>query len=351
MYRLVTRGTIDQVMVERAQAKRTLERLVVRGQRQQGLRDKVKPLDGAELMALLVKEEVAATCSAGKVWGLEEETLERLLDRSRYGGGEELGETFEEGKFNVKRCRVDVGAKVEQKEVYLVAPDIDFVEGFNWPEMKRKREKVVKAKAKAKARRAWKQFDCDQCLFSSKSSTNLNDHKTRKHSGIVFNCDMCLFTTTNRNSMSHHRNNNHKDDKPLTCDKCEFIAPWNAVLYTHKKEFHKGTFEKISSLPVSKRPFAFFIFKEDNKSGVKEKNPELKVHQVAQELNKMWTLLDPEERVVYEKLAVEHMEKWKKKQTEDQGKHTGEQREQPEKQETHLDEQEQKPPPLSIHIS
>merc|ERR1719318_1377520 len=87
VYRLVTKGTIDQVMVERAQAKRALERLVVHKDKFKSDSLKLPKQKGGvnvvEMMKVLLEEDqVAASCTAGKRAGLEQEVLESILDRT-----------------------------------------------------------------------------------------------------------------------------------------------------------------------------------------------------------------------------------------------------------------------------
>ena len=88
VYRLVTRDTIDQVMVERAQAKRTLERLVVHKDKfksgAKNLKSTAKGLGTKELVEIMMSQEAATTSSTtSQQWGLAEEELEHLLDRTK----------------------------------------------------------------------------------------------------------------------------------------------------------------------------------------------------------------------------------------------------------------------------
>ena len=70
-------------MVERAQAKRALERLVVhRDKFKSGGRSK-RGGNGMEIMKMLLNEdEAAASCTAGKTAGLEQEVLDSIMDRT-----------------------------------------------------------------------------------------------------------------------------------------------------------------------------------------------------------------------------------------------------------------------------
>ena len=70
-------------MVERAQAKRALERLVVhRDKFKSGGRSK-RGGNGMEIMKMLLNEdEAAASCTAAKTAGLEQEVLDSIMDRT-----------------------------------------------------------------------------------------------------------------------------------------------------------------------------------------------------------------------------------------------------------------------------
>ena len=74
-------------MVERAQAKRALERLVVHKDKFKSDSLKLPKQKGGvnvvEMMKVLLEEDqVAASCTAGKRAGLEQEVLESILDRT-----------------------------------------------------------------------------------------------------------------------------------------------------------------------------------------------------------------------------------------------------------------------------
>ena len=70
-------------MVERAQAKRALERLVVHRDKfksgAKSLKSTQRSVNGMEIMKVLLDEdEVAASCTAGKTVGLEQEVLDSI---------------------------------------------------------------------------------------------------------------------------------------------------------------------------------------------------------------------------------------------------------------------------------
>ena len=81
-------------MVERAQAKRALERLVVHKDKFKSDSLKLPKQKGGvnvvEMMKVLLEEDqVAASCTAGKRAGLEQEVLESILDRTNIDHFEE----------------------------------------------------------------------------------------------------------------------------------------------------------------------------------------------------------------------------------------------------------------------
>merc|ERR1719186_1632102 len=91
VYRLVTKKTIDQHMVERAQAKRALERLVVHKDKfksgAKNLKSTVESIKTGEIMKLLLSEEDMDTCNAEEMErGLDQEQLDKIMDRTNMEG-------------------------------------------------------------------------------------------------------------------------------------------------------------------------------------------------------------------------------------------------------------------------
>jgi len=101
IYRLVTANTIDHKMVERAAAKRKLEKMVIHKEKfksgVQSIADSLKTLSPTELLRLLDSKDhvgsVFADTRKGKVF--TDEQLNQLLDRSDLSWGEN---PFAEGK-------------------------------------------------------------------------------------------------------------------------------------------------------------------------------------------------------------------------------------------------------------
>merc|ERR1719186_2440849 len=91
VYRLVTKKTIDQVMVERAQAKRALERLVVHKDKfksgAKNLKNTVEGIKTNEIMRVLLSEDGLDTCDAEDTQrGLEQHQLDKIMDRTNMEG-------------------------------------------------------------------------------------------------------------------------------------------------------------------------------------------------------------------------------------------------------------------------
>lgn len=86
VYRLVTANTIDQKIVERAAAKRKLEKLIIHKNHfkggQSGLNQSKKFLDPTELMELLKSRDYDREVKGSKEEVISDEDLELLLDRS-----------------------------------------------------------------------------------------------------------------------------------------------------------------------------------------------------------------------------------------------------------------------------
>jgi len=87
VYRLVTAKTIDEKIVERAAAKRKLEKLVIhskkfKSQDKKGLNDTLGAISPQELLKLLNSKDYADAFDKGKEAVFNSEDLEKLLDRS-----------------------------------------------------------------------------------------------------------------------------------------------------------------------------------------------------------------------------------------------------------------------------
>jgi len=87
VYRLVTAKTIDEKIVERAAAKRKLEKLVIhskkfKSQDKKGLNDTLGAISPQELLKLLNSKDHADVFDKGKEDVFNSEDLEKLLDRS-----------------------------------------------------------------------------------------------------------------------------------------------------------------------------------------------------------------------------------------------------------------------------
>lgn len=87
VYRLVTANTIDQRIVERAAAKRRLEKLIIhskkfKSQDNEGLKKTMEAISPQELLELLQSEDHAGVVDREEGAILSQEELDLLLDRS-----------------------------------------------------------------------------------------------------------------------------------------------------------------------------------------------------------------------------------------------------------------------------
>ena len=89
IFRLVTHNTIDEAIVHRAQAKRSIEKLVVHQDKfksgMSGLKESTdRVLTATEIMNILLGQDDLNTTglSSDDQYGLDDKTLDKLLDRS-----------------------------------------------------------------------------------------------------------------------------------------------------------------------------------------------------------------------------------------------------------------------------
>ena len=69
--------------------------------------------------------------------------------------------------------------------------------------------------------------------------------------------------------------------------------------------------KKAKDPNAPKRPMsAYFLFMNDMRSSVREKNPDFGIGDIAKAMGKMWGEISPAEKAKYEKLAAEARKKW-----------------------------------------
>jgi len=86
-----------------------------------------------------------------------------------------------------------------------------------------------------------KWFKCDQCAFKSKRNSHLKDHKAAVHGIDVqwFKCDKCDFKTKHSGTINRHKAAVHGIDvKWFKCDQCAFKCKQNSGLKKHKAFSH-----------------------------------------------------------------------------------------------------------------
>ncbi|PKU30827.1 lymphoid-specific helicase [Limosa lapponica baueri] len=98
VYRLVTANTIDQKIVERAAAKRKLEKLIIHKNQfkggKSGLTQSKSCLDPQELLELLKSRDYEREVKGSKEKVISDKDLELLLDRSDLIGNKHQGDVF-----------------------------------------------------------------------------------------------------------------------------------------------------------------------------------------------------------------------------------------------------------------
>jgi uncharacterized C2H2 Zn-finger protein len=245
VYRLVTKGTIDQVMVERAQAKRALERLVVQRDKcggAQNLKSSLKVKGQAsEIMNLLLSEEVAASCTAGQgAVGLEQEVLDRLMDRTNVQGFREQmelinGKTPEEVLKEMETAEIDS----DGSDLSVVSEADNFgIKHTNGS------KKAVKPRAPYGSKKHNNFLKCGDCGKVFKYPKSLRKHKVMKKCQVQkkkrqfeFECDKCQAGFHSEAELAVHKNI-HLGFKPFKCEHCGKAFTSMKGVIEHARKFH-----------------------------------------------------------------------------------------------------------------
>jgi len=84
------------------------------------------------------------------------------------------------------------------------------------------------------------QYTCDECSYSCKYRSSLNNHKL-KHSGLKGHksCELCGYTTNRMTSLTLHMERNHKAAE-YTCTKCDKKFKTKVSLNFHNRKVHQG---------------------------------------------------------------------------------------------------------------
>ena len=193
--------SFSQIMVERAEAKRALERLVVNKNKFKGKSSK-KGMNGTEMMKMLLDEsQIAASCYAGKTAGLEQEVLDSIMDRTNVDHfrekmklvngktaeqmlkdmeAEEIeAERIERERREAKKRRKSKAKGKQPKD--LRCPSCSKVFMYK----KKFREHVALEKCKG----GWKPYKCKYCGQRFKDTSEVLDHIKVRHpeqEGYVF---------------------------------------------------------------------------------------------------------------------------------------------------------------------
>jgi len=251
VYRLVTKGTIDQVMVERAQAKRALERLVVHRDKfksgARNMKSTQRGVTGSEVMKLLMTEEAAASCTARQgAGGLEQEVLDSLMDRSNVQDFREKmelvnGKTPEEmldemesaeiepEKMNRKASRKARGPKAGSKKHYTIKCS-DCGKVFKYAKAAQKHKVLNTCQAQKKMREF--EFECERCQAGFHSEQELTVHRNI-HMGLKpFKCEHCGKGFSYKKSATEHARKAHPSSETLTKSRVNMVEQLDTDIET-----------------------------------------------------------------------------------------------------------------------
>ena len=200
------------MMVERAQAKRALERLVVHRDKfksgARSLKSTQRGVNGMEIMKMLLNEdEAAASCTAGKTVGLEQEVLDSIMDRTNV-------EHFKE------KMKLVNGKTPEQMLKDMEAEEI---------EAEKQEEEMRKAKKRGKVKSKGKRLtnkSCPSCGAVFIYANSLRKHIAlkkckmyKKQKEFEFECEKCQKGFHTQPELTLH-SAVHIGLKPYKCKHC-----------------------------------------------------------------------------------------------------------------------------------
>ena len=82
------------------------------------------------------------------------------------------------------------------------------------------------------------QYLCDECDYSSKWQSCLQDHM-RKHTGNLVQCPQCKYMCTKNNMLRRHMESKH-DIAEYKCEKCETKTRTKKMMRFHVRKVHDG---------------------------------------------------------------------------------------------------------------
>ena len=227
-------------MVERAQAKRALERLVVHRDKfksgAKSLKSTQRGVNGMEIMkTLLDEDEVAASCTAGKTAGLEQEVLDRIMDRTNV-------EHFKE------KMKLVNGKTPEEMLKEMEAEEMESMKGKTGCKDKVKGKKKGKHRTKTKFRQYYRtkqeefEFECPKCQLGFHSEPELTLHKA-VHAGLIFKpfkCEHCGKGCTTPDGLKQHIKKHHPEhtEHKYKCKFCDKVFNHLGHLNNHTRIDH-----------------------------------------------------------------------------------------------------------------
>ena len=81
-------------------------------------------------------------------------------------------------------------------------------------------------------------FNCDICLFKTKSENRLNSHKQAKHVERIFKCYACDYTSSFNQKVNEHLRIKHRGEK-LKCKLCSYVHDYKSDMSKHMKKEHR----------------------------------------------------------------------------------------------------------------
>ena len=88
-----------------------------------------------------------------------------------------------------------------------------------------------------------KQFNCDQCIYSSATAASLKNH-ILTHNPPNIHCDDCDFITNTKTKLNRHIERLH-NEQTLFCEICDYKCKLRTDLRDHNKRKHDDTFQKF----------------------------------------------------------------------------------------------------------
>ena len=80
-----------------------------------------------------------------------------------------------------------------------------------------------------------KSYKCDVCSYSTTRSNLLAEHKARHTGEKSYLCDVCSYSTSRLSNLAEHKAR-HTEEKPYKCDVCSYCTISSSILKRHKAQ-------------------------------------------------------------------------------------------------------------------